>query len=141
MRTEKALVRPHNVTQDEWNNVDALRARRDELQRSIRARGSNDPDKWGTEVLIAESYAISRRVRELEPPLPRASSTNDDPMASFRPLAVHQRALRMAEHHVRAVSPMAGGGRGTTELDIAVEALHRRKHELGAHPEAPRDAE
>ena len=112
----------------------------DELQRKIRARGSNNPDRWETEVLIADSYAIARRLRELEPPV-SSNTQNDDPMVGLRPLAVHERALRMAERHVHAVSPMAGGGRGTTDLDIAVSALHRRRNELEGHPDFKRDAE
>ncbi|MBY0539170.1 hypothetical protein K2P56_01885 [Patescibacteria group bacterium] len=141
MHIEKPLVRPNEISVDEWGDVEKLRARRDEVQRKIRARGSNNPDRWATEVLIAESYALSRRVRELEPPVTTHSPTSNDPTTNFRPLAVHERAVRMAEHHVHTVSPLAGGGRGTTDLDLAVSALHRRKHELAAHPDAPREAE
>lgn len=138
MHKEKPLVRPTDISIDEWENADALRARRDELQRKIRARGSNNPDRWATEVLIADSYAITRRLRELEPPV-SSSAQNDDPITGFRPLAVHQRALRMAEHHARFVSPLAGGGRGTTDLDLAVSAIHRRQHELEQHPDRKRE--
>ncbi|MBX9765534.1 hypothetical protein K2X83_02745 [Patescibacteria group bacterium] len=137
MSPEKPAKRPSSVSPDDWDNVESLRRIRQEKQEKIRRRGSNETDVWASEELIQDSYHIAKRIRELEPPIQIPTERSDGSLR-FHPLEVHERALRIANHHRRVVAPLAGG-RGTTDLDIAISTVHRRERGLAEHPDFPKE--
>ena len=122
---EKPAVRPHWIDESDWDDTRVLGSKREELQKKIRARSG---DQFEIEELIGKSGLISKRLRELNPPLQIPVDGRDDSGVRFHPPEVHQRALRMAMHS-RNHFAHAATTSDTGELDRA--ALLVRRHHRG----------
>ncbi len=128
MSAEKPAERPESVSQEEWNSVDALNKIREVNRVTIRRRSDG---VWAVEVLIQENIHITKRMRELDPPLKLPADSPDDPSFRFHSLVVHDRLVRKWERRVHAAAAGAMSS-DPTNHNLAVQALHDRKRARNA---------
>lgn len=117
----------------DWNDSDNLKAARKRLQERIRARDTSRGNN--IEEDIVHSGELTKRIRELEPPLV-VPVERDDGSTRYHEFAVYERAVTSARRRVH-IAASAASTDDQAPHNIAVETLRRLDKGRRAHPDAP----